>query len=87
MSRSYSVQAISEPDDKHAAMLLAFDACKKANVSLPPEIERYFENGVCRDGKPVPVKFSETHDQYTTWYSVEIGSLPSSAKIIRFGVS
>ena len=66
---------------------MVFDACYKAHVSLPAEVEKYFENGVCREGVPSPIKTEEVHDIHVTWYVVDIEDLPKGTTKLRFGVS
>jgi len=90
MGMSTHIQGIVPPDDKWKKMKEAYDACNKAGIDIPEEIEAFF-NYEIPDDKGVIIEV-ENHEavqkcsphEMAEGYEVEIAKLPKNVKFIRF---
>lgn len=85
MSMSTHVIGIRPPDSDWIKMKAIWDACKVAGVTVPTEVEEFFD-GESPDPAGVVVKvltrkWSGIESQ---GYEVDIETLPLGVKIIRF---
>jgi len=84
---STNVVAFRPADEKWKQMKTIYDACKKAGISTPKEVDDFFdgetpdENGVEVDIEQAMRKW---HDDSGEGFEVDISKLPKDIKIIRF---
>jgi len=84
---STNVVAFRPADEKWKQMKAVYDACDKAGVSIPEEVDDFF-NGEPPDEAGVEVAIAhamqEWNDDGGEGYEVDISKLPKDIKIIRF---
>jgi len=84
---STHVIGFKPPDEKWKQMKEIFDACKKANIALPTEVDKFFNHeepddaGVRVDLKSILEKYT---DDGVSGYQLDLSKLPNDVKIIRF---
>ena len=89
MSMSTYVVGFRPPDEKWKQMKSIYDACTKANVLVPGEVEDFF-NGEPPDPQGVEVELEKLgavtpwRDDMQEGFEVEVAKLPKDVKIIRF---
>jgi len=89
MGMSTNIVGFKPPDHKFRKMKAIYDACELADVSIPDEVDRFF-NGERPDEAGVLVELyrhesvSEWQDDSGQGYQVDLTKLPSDIKIIRF---
>lgn len=91
MSTSYHVCGIIPADEKYKQMLEIYDLCKKVNISLPKEINEFFNYSVPNktgiiidlgeDGLNIAKEYAA---EYEWGWEVDIDKIPKSIKTIRF---
>ena len=89
MSMSTYVEAIKPADLRFEQMSAIWKACHDAEVSVPKEVELFFEGlppdpqgvVVSLQGHPAVKKYQ---DEFKSGLEVELGELPKDIKIIRF---
>ncbi len=92
MSMSTHVIAFKPADEKWHAMKAVWDACKKAKIPVPPEVEDYFDHtepdpqGVRVDSDVLATYrcVKEYRGEMEEGLEVDITNLPADVKIIRF---
>jgi len=85
MSMSTHIIGFKAPDDKWIAMKSAWDACEKAELSIPEGVLKYFD-GEKPDPRGVEVKLELKgwHDNYREGFEIEVKTLPKDITHIRF---
>ena len=88
MSITYSVEGVVPADAEFNKMEAVYDACRTAGVSIPSEVDNFF-NGEKPDpsGVIVEVDYDDWDDEYRCGFEVDISKLPSHVKLIRFTMS
>lgn len=86
MSSRIYIVGFRPPDDKWNAMLTVWNACKAAGVSIPTEVEKFFE-GEDPTGKPgldfeLP-NLKPVSGEDWDGYDIMLADLPKDLKIIR----
>jgi len=87
MGMSTHIVGFRPPDEKWKAMKAIWDACRKADVSVPREVDDFF-NGEVPDpaGVEVPLKEAvrDWGDESRDGFEVDVTKLPKDVTIIRF---
>ncbi len=91
MGMSSRVTGFKPPNLKWRQMKAIYDACELADVSIPDEVDRYFE-GERPDESGVAVSLTyplheavkEYRDDMEQGYEVDLTKLPPDVKILRF---
>lgn len=94
MGMSTSIVGFRPPDEKWMAMKTVYDACIKAKVPVPDEVEDFF-NGDPPDKQGVKVNLEDTakakigavtpwRDDSREGFEVNVTKLPKDVTIIRF---
>jgi len=89
MSMSTHVVGFRPPDVEWQKMKNLFDACMEANIGIPPDVERFF-NQEEPDDNGVEVELEETDaccewcDESRIGFEIDITKLPQGLKIVRF---
>jgi hypothetical protein len=85
MGMSTHVIGFKPPDAAYTAKLEAYNACKKASITPPEELQRFF-NWTEPDpqGITVRVPTREWNNDHASGYEVDISGLDPSVKVIRF---
>lgn len=87
MSMSTHVVGFRPPDDKWKKMKEAYDACHKAGVMVPPEVDDFFE-GEEPSNNDMQVDISKAVKPFRAdmqeGYEVDITKLPKDVKVVRF---
>lgn len=87
MSMSTSVIGFAPPDKKWKKMKAVYDACLAADISIPDEVEDFFD-GTEPDPAGVSVVLDGLLEKWATdsqeGYQIEIAKLPKNVRILRF---
>lgn len=90
MGVSTYVVAIRPPDERWLKMKAVYDACIKANIPLPKEVENFFD-GSPPDSVGVPIYLDTGSCGVREWQNdtadgleVVLAELPLEVKILRF---
>lgn len=85
MSMSTHVIGFVPPDEKWKQMKVIWDACSKADIALPGEVEEFFDGEEPSEkGQEVEIPYSKWSDENRQGIEVEINKLPKNVKLIRF---
>ncbi len=90
MSMSTHVVGFKPADDKWRQMKAIWDACMKAKVNTPEEVDQYFgdnepdESGVVVEQKALGAACKKWEAEMQSGFEVDITKLPPDVKIIRF---
>jgi hypothetical protein len=91
MSTSYYVQGIIPKDEKYNQMKAVWDACDKAGIVIPQEVNKYFELGDPIDKGhliEIPKEAQEQgNGEYDYHYDVDLTKIDKRIKILRFVIS
>ena len=88
MSTSIYAIGFKPPGDKWKKNKAVWDACEKANVPKPKEINEYFDwKKPDPAGVQVEVKTSEYTDDGTDGLEIDLTKLPKDVTTLRFCVS
>lgn len=88
MGMSMHVVGFKPPDEKWKQMKAVHDACTKAGLDVPREVERFFndgppdENGVEVREEQLPVK--EWRDESREGFELDVTKLDPTIKVVRF---
>ena len=92
MGVSYFVLGIKPADEKFNKMKAAYDACEKAGICIPKELDEFFGKNIPND-KGVEV-YLDSDGPYVTMdgnddfrLTVDLRKLPEDIKILQFVVS
>lgn len=87
MSMSTHVVAFRPADEKWKQMKTVYDACRKAGVPTPEEVDDFF-NGETPDENGVEVNIEQAKQEWRDYsregFEIDISKLPKDIKIIRF---
>lgn len=87
MSMSTHAVGFRPADAMWNKMKAIYEACEKADVDVPVEVMRFFEDEEPGDkpGKEVDIKEAakEWNDEYRQGFEIDITKLPKDVKIIR----
>lgn len=73
------------PDDKYNAMKSAWDSCKKAGVDIPERVLDFFNHTTPSEhGAEVDIDFKEWNEDMREGIEIDLSTLPSNVKVIRF---
>ena len=73
------------PDETWQKMLAVWDACSKAGVRPPGEVEKFFGDSDPKGiGRQVEIPHREYSAKMVSGVEVEIDKLPKEVKFIRF---
>jgi len=93
MSLTIRIEAIRSPDEKWEKMKAVWDACEEAGVSVPHEVEEYFNHrepdgsGVALDlVNDQPEWIEEWCGHYYNGYEVLLEHMPKDISRIRFSI-
>lgn len=92
MSMSKYVEGIIPPDKKWKEMKAVYDACEKAGVGLPIDVDAFFDGEIPHDKGAVinlmdHSAITPVMEEMTDGYEVEIAKLPKNVKFIRIYIS
>lgn len=94
MSMSKHVEGIVPPDQKWRDMKRVYDACEKAGIDLPVEVDAFFDGEIpCDQGAVInlidhiAVQPLSDIEEMAEGYNIEIAELPKNVKFIRFYMS
>ena len=85
MSMSTHVIGFTPPDETWQKMKAIWDACQRADVPVPDEVDDFF-GGEAPDpaGVEVELPLREWRDGEREGFELEVAAVPSSVKTIRF---
>ena len=91
MGMSTHIDGIREPDDSWKRMKAVWDACREAGVSLPREVNEYFD-GETPDPDGVVLNLMdgahhiarEWSGLFDTGYEITVADIPAGVTKIRF---
>lgn len=84
MSMSTHIYGFRPPTESYKKMFAVYQACEKAGVPLPKEVEEYFDYEVPSEkGMRVDISDAVTKQETGEW-DVEINALPKDVTIITF---
>jgi hypothetical protein len=76
-----------KPDDKWLKMKEVWDACEKAGIEIPEEVDEYFD-GERPDPSGVEIDLEEFAEEYADdtkeGYEIVLSNLPAGVYSIRF---
>ena len=88
MSMSTHVMGVIPPDEKWKQMKAVWDSCETAGISVPKEVEKFFnyekpdDAGVIFDlVLPYARRYSDTGSE---GYEIDVKDIPENVKTIRF---
>lgn len=89
MSMSTYVYGIKPADGKWEKMIDVFEACIEAGVSIPSEVNKFFDGKIPDPAGVIIELDGDTgvypfNDDGESGYTVEISKLPPDVKMIRF---
>lgn len=85
MSMSTHVIGFVPPDEEWKKMKAIWDACNKAKIDPPDEVQDFFDGEVPSEkGQEVEIPHREWGDENRQGIEVEINKLPKNVKLIRF---
>jgi uncharacterized protein YfbU (UPF0304 family) len=87
MSMITYVRGIIPADEKYKEMLSIYNACEKAQVTIPEEVMEFFNRGNPNpNGMEIEIKRSlkEVHEDGCNGFIVDISKLPKNVKLIKF---
>jgi hypothetical protein len=87
MSMSTYVRGIIPADERYKEMLSIYNACKKAQVTIPEEVMEFFiRNEPDPNGMVIEIQRSlkELHEDGCNGFIVDISKLPKNVKLIKF---
>lgn len=87
MGMSRNVCGIVPPDEQWMKMKAVYDACMKADIDIPDEVDEYFD-GRNPDDKGMQIDIDDAVEEYSgdseDGFDVDLSKLPKKVKIIRF---
>jgi hypothetical protein len=85
MSMSTTVIGFTPPDERWIAMKKIYDACKEAKISIPKEVDTFFDGGA-PDEKGVEIKLPihKWQSDYGQGYELEVKDIPKQCSTIHF---
>ena len=88
MSMSTYVVGFREPDERWEEMARIWDACEKADVAAPPEVDAFFggESPEGRPGAEIQLGGAAKNwgNEHESGIEVDVRKLPPDLHIIRF---
>jgi len=93
MGMSMHITAIREEDEQYRKMAAAYEACQAAGVSLPKEVEDYFDDAPPSGGPAVALQtfgkdkhraVSEYKGDMEEGFTVDLRCLPERTVKLRF---
>jgi hypothetical protein len=87
MGMSSRIRAFIPPDQKWEKMKAVYDACTFANLSVPPEVSKFFDyKAPDPAGVEIKIPYSETSDSdsCSDIFEVKVSDIPENATVIRF---
>lgn len=86
MGMSTHVVGIVPPDETWKKMKDVWDACRQANIAVPPEVQKFFNYDEPDDkGGFVSIPVNDWDDgSCCQGYEIEVDKIPPNVKIIRF---
>lgn len=88
MGMSTHIVAFRQPDEKWNKMKAVWVACEKAGVSIPRDVEEFFNHENPNDKMGMEVKINKAlsgwGDGSRQGYEVDLEKLPKDVKILRF---
>lgn len=89
MGMSTHVIGIGKPDEKHKRMFEVYEACQAAGISVPDEVNEYFDwDSPNESGRKIELRRGDAVTEYRAemrdGYEVEIAKLPKDITHIRF---
>lgn len=85
MGMSMHVVGFRPPDSKWEIMKQIYDACRKAGIEPPDEVQEFFDYQAPDDaGVEIDVTVSEWRDDSREGFEVDINELPPDLNLIRF---
>ena len=84
MSMSTYVFGFKAPDDKWKKMKAIWDACKKANIEPPGEVDEYFDfEPPDSSGVQVDIDYHEYRDDCSEGIEIKVSEIPKDITSIR----
>jgi hypothetical protein len=88
MSMSLDVIGFVPPDEKWLVMKQVYDACKKAGIDRPKEVDAFFNDEAPDDnGVKIELPVTEWHEDMCEGYELDISAIPKHVTKIRFYAS
>jgi len=90
MSHHLNINGFTEPSTEWLEMKAAYDACDKAGVRIPEEVQQYFHYEPPKHpGQPIDITKAVTpyRGDMEEGFDVDISKLPPNVKLVRFHVS
>ncbi len=84
MSLSTHVIGFVPPDERWKAMKAIWDACKKAKIDPPTEVEDFFEGRPDEEGQEVVIPHKQWVGEDSNGIEINTAKIPAKVKIIRF---
>lgn len=85
MSMSTHVIGFAAPDEQWRKMKVIYDACSSAGVSIPDEVEKFFD-GEEPDEAGVEVRLNPKpwSDDSRSGFEIDLSTVPKHVNVIRF---
>lgn len=84
MDITFSVIGFKQPDEKWKQMKAVHDACKKAGIEVPREIQKFFNYDPPKDnGVKVDLPLEEIKEYSEAGYLLKVADIPKDVTIIK----
>ena len=92
MSLSIHVVGYRPPDARWNEMKAIYEACSRAKINIPEEVNSFFgfDDPSDKPGMEVPLTkevLQKYEGEYKSGYEVDVSRLPSDVRFIRFYIS
>lgn len=92
MSQSMHVIGVGKPDENHRKMYAAYQSCLAAGISIPDEINEYFDWSTPNEnGRKIELRRGDSIKEYKAdmreGFDVDLSKLPPNITHVRFFVS
>ena len=85
MSMSKHVIGFVPPDDDWKKMKAIYDACEKAGIEPPDEVNEFFDNEKPdASGQKIEIPHEEWHGDISEGFEIKVSEIPKQVKVIRF---
>ena len=88
MSMYSYIQGLKPKTEEYEKKLQIYKLCRETNVSVPDEVEKYFDGEICEEGilTDIPTDAVRNYaDEYCReFFEVDLTKIPSDVTKIRF---
>jgi hypothetical protein len=82
------VKGFKPPDEKWKEMKQVYDACRKAKIDPPKEVEKFFNYETPDNrGVEVEIKTTEWGEEMREGFEIKMEDIPKDVKVLRFYAS